>query len=58
MRRGGVFWNRNLMTAFTVDSAGTVLRTIVDQAAGVAGDVDGELVRGASEFAAVRVVHL
>jgi len=37
--------------------AGAVSLTIIDQSGGVAGDVDGELVRGASEFAEVWVVH-
>jgi hypothetical protein len=47
--------NRLLMTAFTVDSAmheemrspDTVTLAVVDQAAGVGGDIDGELMRGA-----------
>src|SRR5260221_8435917 len=38
--------------------AGAVPLTIVDQAADVAGDVDGELMRCATEFAEVWVVHL
>jgi len=38
--------------------AGAVSLAIVDQAASVAGDVDGELMGGTHEFAEVRIVHL
>ena len=54
------------MTAFTEDSArheemrspARISLAIVDQAAGVGGDVDGKLLRGTGEFAQIGVVHL
>jgi len=37
--------------------AGAEPLAVVDQAAGVAGDIDGELMRGTFELAQVRIAH-